>query len=556
MVAANATTKPKYALYTRISKDPNGESTAPARQEKECKALAKERGFVIADVYSDVDLSAYTDVIRPQYEAMLEAMAADAYDGVIVWKLDRLVRRAVEFWRFWTIADTHKVALVSKSDQFIDTTSPIGRGVVGLIVSLAEQESYNTGLRLQAKERERAEAGLAKHSGTRAYGTRTIIDPESEKPILGAGSYDEIDEVEAAVIRDAAERFLAGETLSSIVADLNARGITAAQGGRWTKRSLHNLLRQARLFGWRELHGELIAKGTWPAILDEDTGRKLRKLLPAVAKGTAGPMRRHLLSGLLKCGKCNHNMKASSSGGSATRYACPSKEDGGCGGCTIDREKTNEAITEMVLYRLDSPDFAAVLKARQKGRSKGDKGKDAELLAELAAIADRSTENAIEFANGDLPVKAFANAERELEARAQLLNEQLATIRQDERLPQAGGIKGLVETWDQMEVPRQRAVIDALIEKIVVHHPGDPWYDALMKDTLEGELAQHVEEGARLRVEATKLAAAGKTDEAVEMRRRAARQAQQASRKRAAARKMSWGGSVFRPERLEPVWRV
>ena len=129
-------TDPRVAVYLRISKDPDGTSTATDRQLKDCRALCREKGWPAPDVYEDTDLSAYRDVRRPQYEALLEAMTTGDYDVVVVWKLDRLMRRIVEFSRFWQVAARHDVKLVSKHDS-LDTTTPIGLAIVYLIVSQA-----------------------------------------------------------------------------------------------------------------------------------------------------------------------------------------------------------------------------------------------------------------------------------------------------------------------------------------------------------------------------------------------------------------------------------
>ena len=51
------------ALYVRLSKD-DGESTALARQEKECREFADREGLSIVKVYSDNE-SAFSGKERP-----------------------------------------------------------------------------------------------------------------------------------------------------------------------------------------------------------------------------------------------------------------------------------------------------------------------------------------------------------------------------------------------------------------------------------------------------------------------------------------------------------
>ena len=63
----------KVAIYTRLSRDMDGRQTATARQEKDCRALALSKGWKVAQVYEDIDFSAFKrGVRRPAYEELLE----------------------------------------------------------------------------------------------------------------------------------------------------------------------------------------------------------------------------------------------------------------------------------------------------------------------------------------------------------------------------------------------------------------------------------------------------------------------------------------------------
>jgi len=81
------------------------------------------------------------------------------------------------------------------------------------------------------------------------------------------------------VIKECAKRLLAGEPVRSIAADLNARGVPSAGGGRWSPQSLTRMLGSARISGQREHKREIVATAEWPAILlghrTEDTGLEL-----------------------------------------------------------------------------------------------------------------------------------------------------------------------------------------------------------------------------------------------------------------------------------------
>lgn len=503
-----------YAAYLRISKDPHGTSTAPQRQLADIRKFAELRGVEIGDVYEDTDLSAYRDVHRPAYEEMLEAVRQGAYDGVIVWKLDRLIRRITEFSRFWQVAQESSTSLVSVNDP-IDTREPIGVAFVYLLVGLAEQEARNMGLRLRAKEAEMANAGARKTGGRRGYGMArdgTIVDAE------------------AAIIREAADRVLAGEAVGAIARDLNDRKVPTAAGKRWTRRTLSTLLQQARLFGWREHRGELVAAGDWTPILDEATGRRLREIIPArTVRGEEQPTQRvTLLSGLLRCGKCGRGMKAASVGtrSETTRlqYRCPPVSEGGCGGITVDRSRVDDAVSEMVMHRLESPQLLDTLRARRNVAASTD---DAALIASLAEHTSRAEDLAEAFADGEIDRAGYSRALAKLDHRIAQLNEQLAEA--STRTAPAELVDGTVAAgWDGMTVGRQRAVLEVLLDRVVVH----PLTSEYAIDRIR----------TSLRLEADEHDAAGDHD--------------LAERRRRQAEGDNPGGGKFRPERLEPIWLV
>jgi DNA invertase Pin-like site-specific DNA recombinase len=79
-------------------------------------------------------------------------------------------------------------------------------------------------------------------------------------------------EAEAAAIRDAAHRVLAGESLVSNVADWNRAGSPATvHGGLWTQRTLRGILRSPRIAGLSEHKGKVVGTAVWPAIIDRDS---------------------------------------------------------------------------------------------------------------------------------------------------------------------------------------------------------------------------------------------------------------------------------------------
>src|SRR5699024_9975263 len=113
-----------------------------------------------------------------------------------------------------------------------------------------------------------------------------------------------INEAEAAELRAAAAGVLRGQSLSSIVRDLNAREVRTATGRGWKNTTLKAALLSPRNAGMRRHRGEVIGKAAWPAIFDEDTAAGLRAILTDPSRSRKGPPRRYLLSGVMVCEVC------------------------------------------------------------------------------------------------------------------------------------------------------------------------------------------------------------------------------------------------------------
>ena len=89
------------AVYARISSDQEGTALGVKRQLADCRKLAGELGWPVAEEYVDNDLSAFSGKRRPGYERMLADVAEGSRDAVIVYHLDRLTRRRSSWNTSW-----------------------------------------------------------------------------------------------------------------------------------------------------------------------------------------------------------------------------------------------------------------------------------------------------------------------------------------------------------------------------------------------------------------------------------------------------------------------
>jgi site-specific DNA recombinase len=329
-----------------------------ARQEADCRALIDRKGWVMVDVYPDNDVSAYSGAPRPAWKRLLADIEDGTIDAIACWHVDRLTRSPRELEDVIDLADRRGVELATVTGE-IDLATPTGRLIARMLGAAARHEAEHKAERQKRQRRQSAEAGKVSGGGTRPYGyaedRTTVIDDEAE------------------VIREAARRVLAGESLSSVCRDFRKRDVMTSTGGHWVPTTLRRLLASARISGRREhtphnasettrpLLGEIMADAIWPAIISATDSDRLRILLSDPARdfrSQAATGRTYLLSGILRCGRCGWRMNGRPRSG-VPRYVCPNVPGtASCGGVATNAARTDKHVRDMVLTALDSPELA------------------------------------------------------------------------------------------------------------------------------------------------------------------------------------------------------
>lgn len=332
----------KAAIYTRISIDPDGRSTATARQLADCRALLASRGWEETGIYEDPDISAYArKVVRPAFERLKEDVREGRVEAVVGWKLDRLFRRTRDFSDLDEICEVAGARIVTVVDA-IDTGTSAGRLVATVMTGMARTESENISIRARRKAVEMARDGLSAGGGQRMFGY--------ERGMRG------IVPEEAAQIRDAVRRLLEGESMYSICREWNARGLRTSGGKSWGTTTLSRLVRSHQLAGQR-FHRGVVSTAQWDGVISPAEHQALLRLFQSRVRGKARP-RTHYLTGLLRCAVCDGPIRAQRTGSGKRGY--------GCGNFHILRkaDPLEEYVRDMLFERIESPAFLE-LAARQ-----------------------------------------------------------------------------------------------------------------------------------------------------------------------------------------------
>ena len=424
-----AATKPKAApraaaLYCRISQDGEGSRLGVKRQEKDCRELAERRGWPVAAVFIDNDVSAYSGKNRPQYRAMLSAVEQGDIDAVIVWHLDRLTRRPVELEDFFEVCDRAGLKHMACVSGDIDLSTHDGQFHARILAAVARKESDDKSRRIKRKHRELAEAGM--HPGTWSMmGYR--YDSETKSLHVVAE--------EAATIKRIFQMYADGSGLREIARWLQDRGLVGKRGRkRWTNGAVTRILDNPTYAGLRFYEGDYYPLTNAPPSIATDLWDEVRRL----RRAHASPAKRRegkgttLLAGLVFCA-CGEPMWRDSyaSRDHRSAYVCrraARKRWGECREGGVSAQRAERIVVEDFMAAISTP-YADKLKRIDKRRLMSDVGTSGvddveQRLSAIDARMDRLIELSLSDA-GPLATRKFEEKARELEAERAGLQQRL-----------------------------------------------------------------------------------------------------------------------------------
>lgn len=157
------------AVYTRVSTlDQAREGYSLEAQRKALTDWCLQRGYGAPTIYEDAGISGKDIRHRPAMRQLLDDVRTGKHDLVVVWALSRLTRSVADLYSIWGMLQAHGCDLVSYTEAF-DTSTPVGRAMMGLLGVFAQMEREITGERVAAAMRERALQGKRTCSDVLGY---------------------------------------------------------------------------------------------------------------------------------------------------------------------------------------------------------------------------------------------------------------------------------------------------------------------------------------------------------------------------------------------------
>ncbi len=362
----------RAAIYVRVSTMRQAErDLSIPDQIAQCRAWCEQRGYAIAEIFSEPGASAL-DEDRPVFQEMIyKAKRADSpYDLVVVHSLSRFSRDTLHSELYVRELAKVGVALVSITQDVGQDSS--GELVRKMLHMFDEHQSHETAKHVRRSMCENARQGYWNGS-VPPYGYRLEVRERrgnKDKKVLVPH------ESEAVVVRMIFDLASGGSGrpmgVKNIAVHLNERSIDR-RGHRWMTGSVHVILSTETYKGTHYFNKRDSRKRTprppseWvavrvPALVSEDTfnavqgllqGRNPKRMPPRVANGPT------LLAGIARCASCGSALVQNTGKSGAYRYySCSKRMKEGtldCKGIRIRMDALDDIVVRQVAERVLEP---------------------------------------------------------------------------------------------------------------------------------------------------------------------------------------------------------
>lgn len=295
--------KRKAAIYIRVSTDFQAEEGYSIDAQKEqLTAYCVSKSIKNYDYYIDGGWSG-SNIERPEIQRLIKDVKEDKISHVIVYKLDRLSRSQKDtLYLIEDVFNPHGVDFVSLNES-MDTSTPMGRLMLGILSAFAQLERENIRLRTRMGMKERVKTGLWMGGGRIPFG----YDYDKEQGIL-------VPNKDAEKVKQIYDLYLKG---------YSGQNIANILGLKYERLAMQILKRKSN-YGIIEYNGEeyqgkhepIISKETYDLAMNEMAKR-------SISRTTSGE---NLLTGLVYCGKCGAKMHYQKWGKKGHKFVCYSQQ--------------------------------------------------------------------------------------------------------------------------------------------------------------------------------------------------------------------------------------
>ncbi len=439
----------KAAIYIRVSTDAQREEGYSIDAQKEMlTAYCISKGIKNYDYYIDGGFTG-SNIDRPALAKLIADIKNDKILCVIVYKLDRLSRSQKDtLYLIEDIFNPKGVDFISLNES-MDTSTPLGRLMLGILSAFAQLERENIRERTSMGMKERVKNGYWMGGGRVPFG----YDYDPTLGIL-------VPNKDAETVRMVYELYLKGYSTNTISRVLNLSYERLARQILTRKTNAGFIVYKGEEFLGK--HQPIVSLETYEQAMQLMSERSDRR------RSDAG----YLLTGLVICGVCNARMRYQKWGKSGYKLVCYS-HDKSKPHMVKDPDCTNDGIwaqelEDVVLEDLFSFSINSKSTAKKPKRSITDTLKESEkkLNEKLKRLYNLYAE-----AEDDALKETIAEIKRSLNSvQLQISREEKQQVISRKNKELKTRLSTLRESWEYMTRIEQKNIINSCIEKIVVNN--------------------------------------------------------------------------------------
>ncbi len=437
------------AIYIRVSTDAQREEGYSIDAQKEMlTAYCISKGIKNYDYYIDGGFSG-SNIERPELSRLIEDIKNDKISCVVVYKLDRLSRSQKDtLYLIEDIFNPKGVDFVSLNES-MDTSTPLGRLMLGILSAFAQLERENIRERTSMGMKERVKNGYWMGGGRVPFG----YDYDAESGIL-------VPNKDAETVRRVYELYLNGYSTNAIARMLGLSYERLARQILTRKTNAGFIVYKGEEFLGR--HKPIISLETYERAMQLMSDRSDRR------KTDAG----YLLTGLVSCGACGAKMRYQKWGRNGYKLVCYSRDkskehlvkDPDCPNCGMWAQELETVVLEDL--------FSFSIKRGQKNSGneksvldvlKENEKKLNDKLKRLYSLYAEADDDALKDTIAEVK-KSLASVKKQITRE----NKQHLISKHNKELKRQ--LSTLRESWEYMTKHEQKNIIAECIEKIVVNN--------------------------------------------------------------------------------------
>lgn len=272
--------KKKAAIYIRVSTlDQAQEGYSLEAQEATLRKWCAEHKYTIHDLYADQGISGKDIDHRPDMRRLMRDAENNCFDIVVFWALSRFTRSVQDLYSTMEKFQKWGISMVSYTESF-DTTTPMGRAMIGIVGVFAQLERELTGERVRAALLVRAEKGKRTCSEVIGY------------DLNGKDSF-KINEKEAEYVKFLFEKYLERKNLLEVARLAREAGYRGKRGGTPEAWNIEKILINPLFAGYNVYHKKIFKSNHEPIVSVSDFN-KVQRLIARQGKNAGTPRKRNL----------------------------------------------------------------------------------------------------------------------------------------------------------------------------------------------------------------------------------------------------------------------